>query len=123
MESKEGKRDPGMKEIREAILGKPKILEAHKEEKWAMEIKKIQVKKNDIIILEMKEDITQQNAGYLVDLLSKTFPVNKSIVICKGQKLYPLPEKILNDMGWYKRKKAEDDTMLPKADPKDDEKI
>ena len=75
--------------------------------KKAMEIKKIPgLKKNDIVILKMKEDITAQSAEYLVNLLTKTFPDNKSIVLCKGRDLYPLPEKILNDMGWYKRKKS-----------------
>lgn len=104
---------------------KPIILEDYKEGKWLMEIKKIQVKKNDIVILEMKEDVTEQNAGHLVDLLSKTFPVNKSIVVCKGQKLYPLPEKILNDMGWYKREEEhkaghglKPDTKRPRPRPR-----
>ena len=83
----------------------PVILEAHEEGKYLMEIKKIQVKKNDIIILKMKEDINPIIAERLVNLLTKTFPKNKSIVLCKGRDLYPLPEKILNDMGWYKRKK------------------
>ena len=71
-----------------------------------MEIKKIQVKKDDIIILKMKEDVNPINAGKIVDLLTKLFPNNKSIVLCKGRSLYPLPKKILNDMGWYLRKKS-----------------
>lgn len=92
MESKKEERDP-------------KVLKEYKDVKIA-EIKKIQVKKNDIIILKMKEDINPIIAERLVNLLTKTFPKNKSIVLCEDRDLYPLPEKILNDMGWYKREKA-----------------
>ena len=107
----------------------PIILEAHKEGKWLMEIKKIQVKKNDIIILKMKEDVTERTAGYLVNLLTKTFPDNKSIVLCKDRNLYPLPEKILNDMGWYKREEEhkagyglKPDTERPRPKPRPEKK-
>ena len=61
------------------------------------------LKKDDIVIVSMKEDITAGLAEALVNKLTKTFPDNKSIVLCKGEKLYPLPEKILNDMGWFKK--------------------
>lgn len=73
----------------------------------AIEIEKIPgLKKDDIVIVSMKEDITAQLAEILVNNLTKTFPDNKSIVLCKDAKLYPLPAKILNDMGWFKRKES-----------------
>ena len=63
------------------------------------------LKKGDIVIVKMKEDITAGLAQRLVDQLTKVFPDNKSIVLCAGRDLYPLPKEILNDMGWYQRKK------------------
>ena len=72
----------------------------------ALEIKKIlKLKKGDIIIIELKKEITAGLAMRLEKVLTKGFPDNKSLVLCNGAHLYPLPKKMLNSMGWYERKK------------------
>ena len=72
----------------------------------ALEIKKIlKLKKGDIIIIELKKEITAGLAMHLEMILTKNFPDNKSLVLCNGANLYPLPKKMLNSMGWYERKK------------------
>ena len=71
-----------------------------------MEIKRIpKLKKGDIVIVELKKEITAGLAMYLETILTKKFPDNKSLVLCNGANLYPLPKKMLNSMGWYERKK------------------
>ena len=72
-----------------------------------MEIKELpNLKKGDIIIVELKREITAGLAMYLESILTKKFPDNKSLVLCNGAQLYPLPKKMLNSMGWYQRKKS-----------------
>ena len=71
-----------------------------------MELKKIpKPKKGDIIIVKLKQEITAGTAMYLENALTKFFPDNKSLVLCNGRDLFPLPKKMLNSMGWYERKK------------------
>ena len=71
-----------------------------------MEIKELpNLKKGDIIIVELKKEITAGLAMYLETILTKNFPDNKSLVLCNGANLYPLPKKMLNSMGWFERKK------------------
>ena len=73
----------------------------------SMEIKKLpKCKKGDIIIVELKKEITAGLAMYLEAILTKKFPDNKSLVLCNGAKLYPLPKNILNSMGWFEKKKS-----------------
>lgn len=70
-----------------------------------MELKKIpKPKKGDIIIVKLKQEITAGTAMYLENVLTKFFPDNKSLVLCDGRDLFPLPKKMLNSMGWFKRK-------------------
>ena len=72
-----------------------------------MYIKKIpKLKKGDIIIVELKKEITAGLAMYLEAMLTKNFPDNKSLVLCNSAHLYPLPKKMLNSMGWFKRKES-----------------
>jgi len=71
-----------------------------------MKIKKIpKPKKGDIIIVKLKQEITAGTAMQLDMQLTKAFPNNKSLVLCDGRDLFPLPKKMLNSMGWYERKK------------------
>ena len=71
-----------------------------------IEIEKIpKLKKGDIIIVKLKQEITAGTALYLESMLTKRFPDNKSLVLCNGRDLFPLPKKMLNSMGWYERKK------------------
>lgn len=72
-----------------------------------MEIKKIpKLKKGDIIIVELKKEITAGLAIYLETILTKNFPDNKSLVLCNGAHLYPLSKKMLNSMGWFEKKES-----------------
>ena len=69
-----------------------------------IELKKIpKPKKGDIIIVKLKQEITAGVAMHLETALTKYFPNKKSLILCDGRDLYPLPKKMLNSMGWFEK--------------------
>ena len=70
-------------------------------------LKKVNLKKDDVIIFNLKQNIPNEAIQRITKQLKQTFPDNKAVVLCNGVDLSIIRKK----------------NYLPKANPKDDETI
>jgi len=55
--------------------------------------KRLNLKKDDVIILNSKEDIPTEMAQHIIKQLKQTFPDNKAVVLCNGVELSIIRKK------------------------------
>jgi len=55
--------------------------------------KRLNIKKDDVIILNLEQEIPTEGIKHMIKLMKQTFPDNKAIVLCKGVKLSVIRKK------------------------------
>jgi len=55
--------------------------------------KRLNIKKDDVIILNLEQEIPTEGIKRMKKLIKQTFPDNKIIVLCKGVKLSVIRKK------------------------------
>ena len=55
----------------------------------------LNLKKDDVIILNSKENISTEIAQHMIKQLKQTFPDNKAVVLCNGVELSVMRQKVI----------------------------
>lgn len=80
-------------------------------EELKTEVKKLELKKGEVVIIREDRVIHEQPTKKAIDALVKIIPSNEIIVINKNTTIESLPEEEMNELGWYKKDKNSDSVL------------